>query len=1139
MAFTLWLSAASVVGGLTAPLSSVCSPSTTHTLLVGPSRTYATLESALAAARALPFPRNVTISIARPQSMATPTLRLAVGIVLGAQDSCLVLRGENDQQKQRSSSNSTDDALDHIRLDSSVPRSLLERVSADDKRIAPSARGKVYRINLSSINATQHATRWPDTWTQGDPHTRNLGVFWNGRRLEYARFPRATVNATSLCPHVASGCENKNKGCVGGIAMAAALAGTSKDWTAGDHETPSVFQLYPETVPTFRRWRSALTRNALFLVGNWRVDFVFSGARVAALHLDDALNATVDFVAPISSGIGWKYDKRRSGCGCEPFFALNAIELIESPLDYALDFEEQAVYLYLPPSEVASGVLSVTDRGEPIVTITNDAHDITLEGIHLGFSFGDGVAILEGATNIVVVASSIHDVGSDAVVLSATGSTLRSSNIFRTGGGGVVVAANDDEAWQELRSSNITIRNNHIYDIGYRGIAFGIGVSLCNGTTGALVTHNLIHHVSGKGIHGGHRTSSGPASTYLNQGQFDNVVSYNEVFQVGLNGSGFGAIYSCCGPVDAAGTVFKYNFVHSSPGVNAIAWDNQLSGQRGFGNVIYYTQNGFGLNHGSFNAMSNNLIIANAGRGGITSFQAQAAISIACRGFSDVYNCSIPAFLPWEKQLVAARINDTTSPWGKRFKWYLGNICEEIATKDGKNDDVVGNLASTNAIVYIDTALKAEGCTDRPEQNNTFGNMWHLYRNGTVASSAASYDESDVVDPGFADYARLNFTLLPNSPIWKALPNWRAIPFNEMGLMVDGEYRTMVPTDAEVGRLALAPGTKGGPPLPKTKKMASSTPVPCFPSHASCNDTFGMNSTGCCAINDAEAICCQTHLVGPTGPIVPGNEGLVRSYCCPKGTKCSVRGCTPYRAPGYLCGPMQGKNCNVSYLCSSGPADWTATSALPAVLVIGDSVSDGWTPVLERKLKARYVTSHSPGAMVDGGARSTSNFVNCADYLLATDTLAPLPLRAADTVLINFGLHDYDRGSAAWLDEYSAEYEVGLAKLLARANGATVVVLGSTPVHNTGNESVLNDATVRALNVRAAALAKKHALAFVDLHTPLVSRCGPVPWADTGAKACPLCAPQCKSLSVHYDGAGYEVIAELIINATGLMMRYN
>lgn len=146
-------------------------------------------------------------------------------------------------------------------------------------------------------------------------------------------------------------------------------------------------------------------------------------------------------------------------------------------------------------------------------------------------------------------------------------------------------------------------------------------------------------------------------------------MSYNEIFQVGLNRSGFGAMYTCCGPVDAAGTVFKYNFVHSSPAVNAIAWDNQLSGQRGFGNVIYYTQNGFGLNHGSYNTMQNNLIVANAGNGGITSFQAQSAISLACSGFGDVYNCTLESFLPWEQELVAARINDTSSPWGKRFKW--------------------------------------------------------------------------------------------------------------------------------------------------------------------------------------------------------------------------------------------------------------------------------------------------------------------------------------------------------------------------------------------------------------------------------------------------------------------------------------
>ena len=164
--------------------------------------------------------------------------------------------------------------------------------------------------------------------------------------------------------------------------------------------------------------------------------------------------------------------------------------------------------------------------------------------------------------------------------------------------------------------------------------------------------------------------------------------------------------------------------------------------------------------------------------------------------------------------------------------------------------------------------------------------------------------------------------------------------------------------------------------------------VPCLGAHVGCNATFGTNNSGCCALADPGAVCCQTVLVGPTGPIVPGNEGLKRSYCCPSGSRCTERGCTlPVPAPR-LCGPTQGKNCNVSYLCTSGPQDWTRTGVgKPAVLVIGDSVSDGWTPVLSTMLAATHTVVHSPGRMTDGGARSTSNLVNCADYLLATDLL--------------------------------------------------------------------------------------------------------------------------------------------------------
>jgi hypothetical protein len=172
--------------------------------------------------------------------------------------------------------------------------------------------------------------------------------------------------------------------------------------------------------------------------------------------------------------------------------------------------------------------------------------------------------------------------------------------------------------------------------------------------------------------------------------------------------------------------------------------------------------------------------------------------------------------------------------------------------------------------------------------------------------------------------------------------------------------------------------------------------------------------------------------------------------------------------------------------------------------------------------------------MTDGGARSTSNFVNCADYLLSTDMLQPLPLRAGDRVLINFGLHDYNLGPEG-VAEYTSEYRTGLLKVQTIANdtGATVVILGTTPAHNTA-KAAADDATVVALNKAAQSLAQEFGFAFVDLHTPLIAECGPTPWADNGTSACPLCAPHCKGLSVHYTSAGYDVITGLIWNSTSV-----
>ena len=121
-----------------------------------------------------------------------------------------------------------------------------------------------------------------------------------------------------------------------------------------------------------------------------------------------------------------------------------------------------------------------------------------------------------------------------------------------------------------------------------------------------------------------------------------------------------------------------------------------------------------------------------------------------------------------------------------------------MATTDGKNQRVTGIEAASNAVVYIDEAYANAGCDSDPAQNNTFGPTFQLARNTSV-------------DPGFADYNNLNLTLLPSSPIFKALPGFVPIPFGRIGLVID-PWRTRLPSDAETGRLALAPGRPGGPP---------------------------------------------------------------------------------------------------------------------------------------------------------------------------------------------------------------------------------------------------------------------------------------------------------------------------------------
>ena len=54
-------------------------------------------------------------------------------------------------------------------------------------------------------------------------------------------------------------------------------------------------------------------------------------------------------------------------------------------------------------------------------------------------------------------------------------------------------------------------------------------------------------------------------------------------------------------------------------------------------------------------------------------------------------------------------------------------------------------------------------------------------------------------DPGFVDAAKGNFALKPDSEVFKKIPGFKPIPFDQIGLRLDN-YRRSLPADNETRR---------------------------------------------------------------------------------------------------------------------------------------------------------------------------------------------------------------------------------------------------------------------------------------------------------------------------------------------------
>jgi len=200
------------------------------------------------------------------------------------------------------------------------------------------------------------------------------------------------------------------------------------------------------------------------------------------------------------------------------------------------------------------------------------------------------------------------------------------------------------------------------------------------------------------------------------------------------------------------------------------------------------------------------------------------------------------------------------------------------------------------------------------------------------------------------------------------------------------------------------------------------------------------------------------------------------------------------------------------------------------VVVIGDSLTIGYTPIVARLLNDIALVQHVPWDVSDGGAEETEYGLQCLDLWLASPSGMPIH---PDLIYFNFGMHDLVTnctpghgcvpGQSGNTSVYPGELEAIARKLQLFSSSLTPpakLIFGITTPYicNAALDAIISG----NLNVAAASIMRRLSIPTVDLYGAAIAWCGgTVPNnACHGIGSC-FC-PHCSS-------PGYDMLASTVI----------
>ncbi|WP_046226911.1 right-handed parallel beta-helix repeat-containing protein [Paenibacillus dauci] len=432
----------------------------------------------------------------------------------------------------------------------------------------------------------------------------------------------------------------------------------------------------------------------------------------------------------------------RAGSGLEEWKAINFLDEIDQPGEWALDFKDGKIYYY-PTGDMTNQVVTISDNKSSIVKF-NDAAYIQFLGFNVEGGMGNGFE-LQRSHHITLAGNNVSYVtGSGIVDYYGNNNVIMSNDVFEVGASGITIGFAGNRA--NLTNSNSRITNNHIYRVGTLSSLEGIVI---RESVGVTVDHNLVHDTPKAAI-------KYPSDNNL-------LIEYNEVHNTSLVEGDTGAFYT---PQDwtSYGNVLRYNFIHHNQRSHGFYFDDGDSGDVVSKNIIQQSQIGFLMGGGHDNLARNNLLI-----------DVQKAAQIDDRGIQRGYT----ATGAYAQNLISK--NPTSGAWlqyGKDLKatyGYTTNLWSDILNPNWHPEFPNGSNVSNN--VFVQT-----GAVTTPK-NGTF----------TVQDNL---NLTNIADAQFYDAKNLDFR--SNNPQIQAQFSGLNTIFPRIGLMQD-QYRTKVVSRAESG----------------------------------------------------------------------------------------------------------------------------------------------------------------------------------------------------------------------------------------------------------------------------------------------------------------------------------------------------